>query len=208
DNDPQSSTYGLALTTKALNASANVIQQSDYTYSQLTAGTQVTSLYSTDNGGNISRVDFDFDSFGNLTTRTDYGFKTGGVFTAKRKTIFAFNNNDSNYVGAGLLSLVTDIKVRDAASNALLAHKAFVYDCSDCPNPNPDWAILTYQITHNCDPTVCPQAPPGYQTKFVDRTYKGNVTKVQLWTDPSVTTAQISFRSQQDAFGNLVKQEV
>jgi YD repeat-containing protein len=86
--------------------------------------------------------------------------------------------------------------------DTLIARTGFIYD-----TPDAVWEIETYGFTQNCSAPGC-SPPPGFATNKINRVERGNVTKLQSWSDATAATAQINFRRQYDIFGNQLKAEV
>src|SRR5205807_4085176 len=93
----------------------------------------------------------------------------------------------------------------DPSDDLLIARSALVYD-----TPDTGWEMETYGFTQNCSPSTTPSCtpPPGFATNKINRVQRGNVTKLQSWSDTSSPTSQISFRHRYDIFGNELKAEV
>lgn len=220
NNNNASPQYGLLMAQKTFSTTTNtLLSQVDYEYSDSStsqAGKQRTRATITDDAtptANRVREESEYGIYGRLLERIEYGFpNAGGSFRKQRRTVYGYHDG-SGYTLKGMKRLVTDVQVYDAkltnsnSDDVLIGHTHYLYDCSDCPNPDPDWSLETYGFTDGC--TTC-GAPPGYDTSLVSRTSRGNVTKVQLWTDLADPNAlpQISFRHRYDIFGNEVKSEI
>jgi YD repeat-containing protein len=205
-----SSQFGLVGTQRVIRTSdAKVFSQQDFTYNDRTSttGLQRTSVVATDDAGNQAKTTSTFGSYGRLMELKEYGFQIGGAFKPRRVTDYAYVD-DVNYINLYLRQLVTDIKVwdtkgdNDPSNDALIARAGFAYDA-----PDAGWEIETYGFTQNCSPPGC-TPPPGFATRRIDRVQRGNVTKLQSWSDATAQTAQINFRRRHDIFGNQVKIEV
>lgn len=207
NNSTSSAQYGL-LQEQRIEAGAAVKFKQEFTYQDPAptgSGLQRTKVVTTDDAtptANQTRVDSVYGSYGRLMTTKEYGFSVATVFSIKRRTVYTYL--DGAYVTAGLLHAVSDISVSDTtgATEVAIARAGFDYD-----NPDTGWELQKYGFTQGCASPSCP-APPGYDTTFVNTTVRGLVTKVKLWSDATLTDADISFRHQYDIFGNEVKAEV
>ncbi|HLG15431.1 MAG TPA: RHS repeat-associated core domain-containing protein [Blastocatellia bacterium] len=214
NNDSASAQYGVVTTSKLLSPGSQILSQSDFVYSDRSSssGLQRTRVTMTDDGSpaNQTRVESFYDSTARVIESVEYGFPIAGVFKKRRRTVYTYLD-DQAHIDAGVRQLVSDISVYDAketnsnGDDTIIARRGFVYD-----TPDTGWEIVTYGFTKNCSPTSAPPCspPPGFNTKFVDRTARGLVTKALLWSDATSPSAQITFRRQYDIFGNEVKAEV
>jgi hypothetical protein len=94
---------------------------------------QPQSIIDYDDAGVAVKVDFDYDQYGNVTNKREYGFQIGGTWQVRRRTNCTYST-DSNYMTRYLRSLATEVKVYDALENTsdaddlLISKSAFVYD--------------------------------------------------------------------------------
>jgi hypothetical protein len=219
NDDSASFEYGLLKTMKVVNGSATPVQQ-DYSYGTSTAqgGLQRTRIDVTPDNVSTSktRVESLYSSYGRLEEAIEYGFQTSGSFKKRRRTVYSYFEGGSSYTDKGLVRLVEQVRVYDAkqtndnTDDTVIARTKYVYDCADCATPDPDWGLENYGYTDNCAPTSNPPCapPPGFNTNFVGRTSRGNVTKVQFYSQASSATPDIEFRHRYDIFGNEVKAEL
>jgi hypothetical protein len=91
---------------------------------------KTVTAYSNDPGGSVkpqsvvayndtgtpSKVDFDYDAYGNPTNKREYGFQIGGAWQTRRRTSYVYAA-DTNYTSRYLRNLVTEVKVYDALQN-------------------------------------------------------------------------------------------
>jgi RHS repeat-associated protein len=211
ENDSTNVLYGLLKEQKIQQGTAvKLDQEFFYDLPSTAQGLQLNTVITTDDASNQSQVLYSYGTYGRLMETTEYGFQISGAFKKRRRTVYAFLD-DANYFALSMYKLVTDITIYDAketnsnTDDTLIAHTHFVYD-----TPDTGWDITTYGFTKNCDPNTSPSCtpPPGFSTKFVDRATRGLVTKVQLWSDATAASADISFRHAYDIFGNELKAEV
>jgi YD repeat-containing protein len=213
NSNAASSQFGLVSTQRMIRVSDGaVLEQSDFTYNDRTSttGLQRTSVITTDDAGNQAKTLSTFGQYGRLIELKEYGFPIGGAFKPRRITDYTYVD-DVNYISLCLRQLVTDISVYDAKGTAattddkLIARTGFTYD-----TPDTGWEIQTYGFTQNCSPSTTPgcSPPPGFATSKINRVQRGNLNKLQLWTDATAATAQVNFRRQFDIFGNQLKTDV
>lgn len=214
NNDSSSDLYGL-LTEQRIEKDAVVKLKQEFFYDSPSTqqGLQRNTVITTDDGSPTAKqtqVVSVFGQYGRLTETIEYGFGVAGVFTKRRRTVYSYLDT-TDYITAGLYKLVTEIIVYDTldtnnnGNDVKIARTGFVYDTADA-----GWEIATYGFTHNCTPGTSPPCtpPPGYNTKFADRAFRGLVTKTQSWSDAETANADITFRHQYDIFGNELKAEV
>src|SRR5882724_2368685 len=120
---------GLVLQSGMYGAAASTV-----TYANDPGGSiQVQSITASNDLGQQTYVTLDFDQYGNVTNKREYGFQIGGAWQVRRRTNFAYST-DSNYTSRYLRSLVTETKVYDALQNTndaddvLIAKTAFTLD--------------------------------------------------------------------------------
>lgn len=211
NNQQFSEQYGL-LTEQRIEQGGVVKLKQNFSYDSPSTlqGLQRNTVTTTDDGSptaNQSQVVSSFGQYGRLMETIEYGFAVSGSFTKRRRTVYAYLDT-VDYINLSMLKLVTDVTVWDTldtnnnGNDVKIARTGFVYD-----TPDAGWEMQAYGFTHNCAPPVC-AAPPGYDTKLVDRVPRGLVTKAQFWSDATTANADISFRHQYDIFGNELKAEV
>src|SRR5215471_12882107 len=131
---------------------------------------QVQSVTSYDDLNAPIKVDFDYDSKGNITNKREYGFQISGAWQVRRRTRTLFTT-----IGWAV-NLPTEVDVYDAIQNTndaddvLIAKSTYAYD-----NYASMGGIENYNGSAN---------PPGHFS-WSDTTYttRGNVTGVTQWTD-------------------------
>jgi YD repeat-containing protein len=205
------STSGVLSTHKVINAAGATVFQQDFVYgnSASQGGVQRTRVETIPDGltANKTRVDLIYGLYGRLEEQVEYGFTVGGTFKKRRRTAYEYQDG-SSYIDKGLVRLVNQVKVYDAKEtdttndDTLISRKRYTYD----DNSDPNWSIEAYGLTDGCTPPLC-APPPGFNTKLVGRTARGNITKVELWSNALSANPDISFRDRYDIFGNTLKAE-
>ncbi|HEU4386157.1 MAG TPA: hypothetical protein VFV34_00060, partial [Blastocatellia bacterium] len=213
NNNLGSPDYG-TLTSQKFIAGSRTLSQHDYVYSSSTSqgGLQRVRITTTDDGTtpNQARTEYVHGSYGRLMEVKEYGFRINGNFKLRRHTFYSYVDAPI-YINRGLLTLANEVRVFDAKQNGdpsddtMISRTQHEYD-----NPDSGWETETYGFIDSCSPSSSPPCtpPPGYDTAFINRTARGNVTKTRLWTDATSNTPSISFRHRYDIFGNEVKAEL
>ncbi len=161
--------------------------------------TELSSVISQDETGAATKMDFDYDLYGNVTNRREYGFKVNGAWQVRRRTNFTYKT-DQSYIDNYLRNLVTEIKIYDGRENnvdsddVVIAKTAYTYD---------DYAqtggMLEY---YNW------QKAAGHSTGYGPSvTVRGNVTATSEWADLQSTPSRIR-RARYDIFGNVVENQL
>jgi RHS repeat-associated protein len=206
-----SSTTGLLSTHKVVNSSGVTMFQQDYTYSSASSqeGLQRTRIETTPDGvtANKMRVDTTYGLYGRLEQQTEHGFAVSGTFKKRRRTTYEYQDGAS-YTDKGLLRLVTQVKVYDAKEtdtvndDDLISRSRYTYD----DNSDSNWSVEQYGFTDGCGQPDC-TPPPGFNTRIIGRAARGNISKMELWSNAVSANPDISFRHRYDIFGNEVKSE-
>ena len=158
---------------------------------------QVQSIISYDDAtptANQTKVDFDYDSHGNLTNTREYGFQDSGQWKVRRRSRAVYKT-DTAYVNAYLRSLVIETNVYDAQ-----------LDTSDSND------VMISKSTYTIDDyTTVPmedydgEEPPGHIPSYDETvTVRGNVTGATIFSDVGAGTS-VTWLSKFDIFGNLVE---
>ena len=102
--------FGLLTQTEIKNSGGTSMAKSVMTYGN-DGGSQpqVSSIVSYDDATtpNQTKVDFDYDSYGNTTNRREYGYQDAGSWKVRRRSRNVYKT-DTSYLNAYLRSLVTD----------------------------------------------------------------------------------------------------
>jgi RHS repeat-associated protein len=164
---------------------------------------QVQSVTGYDDTGTPMKVDFDYDAYGNIINKREYGYQIGGAWQVRRRTRFTYSSAYLNgYLGgqSWMPGLVTLVEVFDALQNTndaddvLIAKSSYAYD-----NYVAMGGMENYGGTAN---------PPGHFSYYDDTlTARGNVTGTTQWTDLAAGTT-VQHLAKLDILGNLVKAQV
>jgi YD repeat-containing protein len=168
---------------------------------------QVSNIVSYDDGTptpNQTKVDYDYDSYGNVTNTREYGFQMSGQWKVRRRTHNVYKT-DTAYVNIYLRGLLIESDVYDAlldtndANDVSMAKTILTYD---------DYAAMGGMEEYRDAQGNLPPPPPGHFTSY-DATYtvRGNVTGTTKWYDISGNLSYMWLRKI-DVFGATVKEQL
>ena len=150
---------------------------------------QVQSVISYDDTGTPVKLDFDWDPYGNITNKREYGYQVSGAWQVRRRTHFTYY----------MPTLPSLVEVYDALLNTndgddvLIAKSSYAYD-----NYISMGGLESYGGAN----------PPGHLSWYdANFTTRGNVTGVTQWTDLAAGTT-IQHLAKYDIFGNVVKAQL
>jgi RHS repeat-associated protein len=143
----------------------------------------------------------DYDAYGNVTNKREFGYQVNGAFQVRRRTHTAYLT-DPNYVNLFILNRPTEVDVYDGllntndADDVLIAKTTFAYDQYGTARLN-DYGI-----------TVPPKIT-GHETDVFNKTFttRGNGTSTTRWTDPTANTS-ITTVSSYDIFGTVISEQL
>jgi RHS repeat-associated protein len=212
---PDSSNLALTRSTDSLSTALNLLVRSEVTKNS-TSYSKVETTYTTDGGNNIqpqsittyddatptanqTKVDFDYDNYGNVTNKRDYGFQISGNWQVRRRTHFTYKT-DTNYINAYLRSLVTLVENFDALENTndgddvLIAKTANIFD---------DYAATGGMVDRT-------PKPPGHDSALYTTSYtlRGNITGTTQWTDIANNISLPTRLKKYDRMGRVVQEQV
>ncbi len=190
----------LMIQSEVKNSTGGSMAKSTFTYANDPAGyPQIQSVTSYDDAGTPTKVDFDYDSYGNVTNSRQYGYQISGQWQVRRRSRSVFKT-DSAYINAYLRSLVIESDVYDAQQNTndaddvMIAKTTITYD--------------DYQAMGGMETYSGQQMPPGHDSSF-DQNYttRGNMTGTTEYKDIA-TSQTIAHLRKLDIFGNVVKEQL
>ncbi|MEK6300191.1 MAG: RHS repeat-associated core domain-containing protein [Acidobacteriota bacterium] len=160
---------------------------------------QVQSVTSYDDTGVPVKIDLDYDQYGNVTNKREYGFQVSGAWQVRRRTHFTYSTG-SSYLSAYLRGLVTLVEIFDALQNTS--------DADDVLIAKSSYALDNYVSMGGMEDYGGTANPMGhlswYDANFATR---GNVTGTTEWSDVQAGTT-IQHLAKYDIFGNVVKAQV
>jgi len=179
------------------NSSNQTLSKTQYTFTTDPGGsTAIQSVVNTDETGQQTKVDFDYDQNGNVVNRREYGFKISGLWQVRRRTHNTYIDWEP-YLSAYIRNRAWMVEVFDALQNTndaddvLIGKTVVAYD-------SPMGGMEGYGGTAN---------PPGHLSNY-DTTYttRGNVTGVTKYGD--LGGAGVTHTSKTDIFGSTTKAQV
>jgi RHS repeat-associated protein len=168
---------------------------------------QIANVVSYDDGTptpNQTKIDFDYDSYGNVTNAREYGFQVSGQWKVRRRTHNVYKT-DASYVSAYLRSLVIESDVYDAlldtndANDVLMAKTAYTYD---------DYAAMGGMEEYRDAQGNLPPPPPGHLASYdASHIVRGNVTGTTQSYDLTNNLSYTRLRKI-DVFGASVREQL
>jgi RHS repeat-associated protein len=160
---------------------------------------QVQSVTAYDDTGTATKVDFDYDQYGNVTNKREYGEKIGGVWKVRRRTHYTYLTTQA-YLDAYIRNRPLQVEVLDALENisdgddVLIGKQAYGYD--------------NYSAMGGMEVYSGSTLPPGHLSSYdATKTTRGNLTGVTKWKVIATNETE-THNSKLDRFGNPVKVQV
>jgi YD repeat-containing protein len=155
---------------------------------------QVQYVFDYNDLGTPTLVGFEYDSYGNVTNRREYGTQIGGQWVARRRARFVYKT-DSAYVTANIRNRVTEAAVYDVAASDTtpIAKTTYTYD--------------NYAAMGGMEEYTGQTAPPHHTGAGATSTVRGNVTGTSRFVDIAAGTS-ITRLAKYDKYGNVVKAQV
>ncbi|MEN3331492.1 MAG: hypothetical protein V7641_857 [Blastocatellia bacterium] len=172
--NPSAIANGLLVRSEVKNSSGTLMAKSELAYVNDGGGEpQVQAVTSYDDAGTPTKVDYDYDSYGNVTNRREYGYQAGGQWQVRRRTRAVYKT-DTSYVNAYLRNLIIEADVYDAqlnsndADDVLMAKTIYAYDDYNAMGGMEEYRDAQGQL---------PENPPGHLSwYYASYTLRGNVT--------------------------------
>ena len=192
---PDGTVLALSSTVRRLkNSSGQTLSKTEYAFTTDAGGsTVVQSLTSTDETGQQTKVDFDYDQYSNVVNQREYGFKISGLWQARRRTHYNYINWEP-YLSSYIRNRVTETDVYDALQNTndaddvLIGKSLYGYD-------NSMGGVENYGGSAN---------PPGHLTGYGPL---GNITGTTTYSDVTGGVS-VTRSSKIDIFGNVTVAQV
>ncbi len=160
--------------------------------------TAIQSIITNDDVGEQTKVDFDYDSYGNVVNKRDYGYQISGAWNVRRRTHYSYVNWEP-YLSEYVRNLVTESDVYDAlqdtndADDVLVTKTVVGYDAYGAMG-----GMENYGGT---------AAPPGHLSSYdMTKTARGNLTGVTTYSD--LSGGGVTRSSKIDVFGGVTKAQV
>jgi hypothetical protein len=160
---------------------------------------QVQSVTAYDDTNTPTKVDFDWDQYGNLVNRREYGWQIGGQWKVRRRTHNTYLDYQQ-YIDAYIRNRVSRVEVFDALENT--------NDADDLLVGKNEYQYDNYSAMGGMETYPGAAMPPGYLSSYdASVTTRGHVTGVTKWTD-LLGNISTTHNSKLDKFGNAVKVQV
>ncbi|MFY9608376.1 MAG: RHS repeat-associated core domain-containing protein [Blastocatellia bacterium] len=209
---PDSTTLALTRSTNASSPAKGRLTQSEIKIGSTSLGKSVLAYVNDagsspqgqavttyDDTGTPMKVDFDYDQYGNVTNKREYGNQVSGTWQVRRRTHFTYSTS-SSYLNAYLRGLVTLVETFDALQNT--------NDADDVPLAKTSYALDNYVAMGGMENYGGEASPMGHLSWYdASFTARGNVTGVTEWTDLGAGTT-VQRLAKLDIFGNVVKAQV
>ncbi len=160
--------------------------------------TVLQSVIAYDEIGQQTRVDFDYDGYGNVVNKREYGYQISSAWKVRRRTHYSYVNWEP-YLSAYIRNRVTETDVYDALQNTsdsddVLVGKTVVgYD--------------SYSAMGGMENYGGTAAPPGHLSGYdTSKTTRGNLTGVTTYSD--LSGSGVTRSSKIDIFGGVTKAQV
>jgi len=191
---------GLLIEAEIKNSSSATMTKSVLSYTTDGGGSpQVDLVTNFDDASTQTRVNYSYDSYGNVTNIREYGHKISGIWKVRRRTHYIYET-DTAYLNKYLRSLVIEHHVYDAKENSsdsddeIISKTIYTYD--------------DYTAMGGMEDYSGQQMPPGHESAFDDtETVRGNLTGVEAFTAIQIGKS-ITRLKKYDIFGNVVKEQL
>ncbi|MBI3650389.1 MAG: RHS repeat protein, partial [Acidobacteria bacterium] len=193
-------TDGLLIETQIQDSSSTAMAKSVVTYTtDGGSNTQVQSITNYDDTNTPTKVDFDYDNYGNVTNKRDYGFQINGNWQVRRRSRMVYKT-DTAYLNAYLRNRVIESDLYDAQQNTndnddvMLAKTTLTYD--------------DYNAMSGMEVYTGQAEAPSHDLSFdASVTVRGNVTGVTQYKDVAASQT-IARLKKYDKYGNVVKEQL
>jgi RHS repeat-associated protein len=160
--------------------------------------TALQSVRTYDELGQQVKTDFDYDVYGNVTNKREYGYQIGGQWKVRRRTHYTYINWEP-YISAYIRNRVMMVEVFDALQNT--------NDADDMLAGKTLYGHDGYSAMGGMENYGGAASPPGHLTSYdATKTARGNVTGVTTYSDLSGSGE--TRNSKLDIFGNTTKAQV
>lgn len=147
---------------------------------------------------NQTKVDFDYDQYGNVVNKREYGYQMSGAWQVRRRTHYTYVNWEP-YMSAYIRNLVTEVDVYDALQNT--------NDADDVLIGKTMSGYDSYGAMGGMENYGGTAAPPGHLTSYdTSKTTRGNLTGVTSYSD--LAGSGVTHNSKLDIFGGITKAQV
>lgn len=193
-------TDGLLIESQIKNSSSVTMAKSVFAYTTDGGGDpQVQSVINYDDVGTPTKIEHEYDSYGNITNSREYGHQISSNWQVRRRTRRVYKT-DTAYINAYLRSLVLENNIYDALENTsdgddvMISKTTITYD---------DYSAMSGMEDYSGQ-----QMPPNHESSFnTTVTVRGNVTGTTVYKDIAASQTIIRLKKY-DIFGNVVKEQL
>ena len=196
---PDGTKLTLSDTLRELKNSLNqTLSKTQYTFITDPGGSPaVQSVINTDETGQQTKTDFDYDAYGNVLNKREYGFKISGQWQVRRRTHYSYVTWEP-YISSYVRNRLASVEVYDALGNTndaddvLVGKTVYSYD-------NSMGGVESYGGAAN---------PPGHLSSYdANKPARGNVTGITNYSDV-IAGISVTRGSKVDIFGNSTREQV
>lgn len=147
---------------------------------------------------NQTKVDFDYDQYGNVINKREYGYQISGAWQVRRRTHYIYVNWEP-YLSAYIRNLQTEVDVYDALQNT--------NDADDVLIGRTVQSYDNYGAMGGMENYGGTAAPPNHLTSYdITKTTRGNPTDATSYSD--LAAGGVTHSSKRDIFGGITKAQV
>jgi RHS repeat-associated protein len=189
---------GLIVRSEVKSSSGASMGKSEISYANDPGGQpQVANIINYDDGSptpNQTKVDFDYDSYGNVINVRDYGFQVSGQWQVRRRTHNVYTVIANSGPRLSEMDLYDAQLDTNDANDVLVAKTTYAYD--------------NYQAMGGMEVYTGQPNAPGHRSWYdASYTTRGNVTGVTQWYDLANNLSYTRLRKI-DIYGNVVKEQL
>jgi RHS repeat-associated protein len=196
---PDGTKLTLSSTLRELKSSSDAsLSKTEYAFTTDPGGSPaIQSVISYDDAtptANQTKVDFDYDAYGNVVNKREYGFKINGAWQVRRRTHTTYVTTQA-YLDAYMRSLPLIVEVYDSlgAQEVLIGKTSYAYD--------------NYAAMAGMENYAGTASPPGHLSNYdTSKTTRGNLTGVTSYSD--LGGSGVTRNSKLDIFGGITKAQV
>jgi RHS repeat-associated protein len=157
------------------------------------------SLIAYDDIGQQTKVDFDYDQYGNVVNKREYGYQISGAWQVRRRTHYNYVNWEP-YLSAYMRNRLTEVDLFDAQQNT--------NDADDVLIGKTVYAFDNYSGMGGMENYAGLASPPGHLSSYgTSQTARGNLTDATTYSDVGAGTS-VTHRSKLDIFGGVTKAQL
>jgi YD repeat-containing protein len=159
----------------------------------------IQSILSYDDVGQQTKVDFDYDQYGNVVNKREYGYQISGAWQVRRRTHYNYVNWEP-YLSAYMRNRLTEVDLFDAQQNT--------NDADDVLIGKTVYAFDNYSGMGGMENYAGLASPPGHLSSYgTSQTTRGNLTDATTYSDVGAGTS-VTHSSKLDIFGGTTKAQV